>query len=240
MSRLKEDILEHLIKKLKKKKNTVRKDLSILRSNYPNCTLNAVAYIYARQYKFSILRMLDKEDKKTLPELNVIHEKSKIREKSIKQKRLNVLIIKHKTDNYFYNKHFDEINRAYDSKCFTCVNILLRKIIENLIIDILRTKYPPNIKTNKELYWDFARNTYKDFSRVLSSLHQKRIDFSMDKKKIERLHSLCKNFKDDANDKTHSLYYIVERKEEIDDLKVDTIFELIKEISTSIRLNILL
>ena len=95
-----------------------------------------------------------------------------------------------------------------------------------MVIDLLRAKFPPTTRENKELYYDTNRKVYNDFSKVLENLFQKRRDFGMEEKKIERLNQLCKNFKDDANDKTHSLFHIVERKEEIDNLHIDTIFEI--------------
>jgi hypothetical protein len=238
MSQLSKDILGTLIKKTGKAVATIRKDLSILRRKYPQSTLNAVASIYARQHGFSIMQKLKKEDKTTLPQYEVIAPKNIMHGKS--KKASLFLYLKFETNNKFYNKHILEINKAYNAGCYTSVNVLLRKIIENVIIDILRHKYPPDDRSNKILYYNIDRKSYQDFSIVLKNLYDKRNDFDTLKKQIERLYDLCKNFKDDANDKTHSLYHIVERREEIDELHVDTIIELAKGISSDIGLNLFL
>jgi hypothetical protein len=237
MVNLKPEILEKLVEKTGKTKGTVRKDLSLLRANFPGCSLNAVATIYAKQHGLSILRMLDAEERASIPHVDVIQSIPKVNKKTKKIKKIE-LFLTIQTNNVFYNKHIDEVNKAYSAKCFTAVNILLRKIIENMIIDILRTKYPAISRENKELYYDVNRNVYNDFSKVLDNLYSKRNEFGIDKKKIERLNNLCKAFKDDANDKTHSLFYIVERREEIDNLHIDTIFALIKDLANSISFNL--
>jgi hypothetical protein len=233
MATLKAEILDKLVEKTGKAKSTVRKDLSVLRSRFPSCSLNAVAAIYAKTYGISIMRMLTAEEKANIPHVDVVKSVPKIT-KQIKQPKKIELFLTIETNNIFYNKHICEINKAYNAKCFTSVNILLRKIIENMIIDILRTKYPATSRENKELYYDTTRNVYNDFSKVLENLYTKRTEFGMDKKKIERLHNLCKVFKDDANDKTHSLFFIVETKEEIDNLHAETIFALINDLAKSI------
>ena len=96
-----------------------------------------------------------------------------------------------------------------------------------MIIGILKAKYP----ADRVLYFDTAKNRNLDFSVVLDNLFQKRNEFDSDKKEaIERLHQKLKPFKNDANDKVHSLYHIVENPKEVDDWNLDTIIALIEEI----------
>ena len=75
MARLKPELLQYLVDRTQKEKSTVRKDLSILRRKFPNCTLNAIASIYAKQHGFSVLRMISKEDKDTLPTYETLQPK---------------------------------------------------------------------------------------------------------------------------------------------------------------------
>ena len=99
--------------------------------------------------------------------------------------------------------------------------------MENLIVEILKSKYP----AQRDLYFDISRGRNHDFSVVLDNLFRKRSEFSEDKKEaIERLHQKLKPFKNDANDKVHSLYHIVESANEIDDWNIDSIMVLIKRI----------
>ncbi len=155
-------------------------------------------------------------------------------QKESKKKKKILEIIKYETDDYFIKGHIRELNKAYTFGCFTSVNILARKIIEeNLIIGILEKKYPPTSLENKELYFDIQYNRYKGFSDVLGSLLDKRNEFSPNQKAIKDYYDQAKIFKDRANDATHSWYYLVESGKEIDELKLQAIIELIKKIQAT-------
>jgi len=235
MRNLNPKILEFLSKKTSKAKATIRKNISLLRSKYPSCTLNAVAHIYAMQQGTTVLQKLDEEDRESLPNLDIKKKKIVVEERKLHKKEKIIQLIKYDTDDYFIMGHIHEINRAYTKECYTAANILARKVIENLIIDILREKFPPTSRINKELYYDTNKGRFKDFSVILDNLYKKRNEFGIDGKKIiERLHSKAKKIKQDANDKTHSWFYLVERKKEIDDLEFQVIIELIKKLKDSI------
>lgn len=235
MQKLNTKIVQYLSKKMHKKETTIRKNISLLRGKYARCTLNAVAHIYAMQFGISVLQKLDKQDRQTLPNIEVGKNAVVIDKKTLPKKEVISKIIDYETGDYFKKEHMVEINRAYTKGCYTSVNILARKIIENLIIDILKQKYPPNTRDNKELYYDTDKNRFKDFSIVLNNLYRRRNDFGVDGKKIiERLVALARRIKNDANDKTHSWFYIVKRKKEIDDLDIQTIIELIKKLEYSL------
>ena len=139
-------------------------------------------------------------------------------------------IVKYDTTEHFIKGHIDELNRAYTFKCYTSVFILARKIVENLIIDILKKKFPEKVKTNKELYFDIGQSRLKDFEDILKSLRSKKNNFGSENKAVERLCDLAAKLKENANNKTHSWYHLVEKKKEIDDLNLNANFELIKKL----------
>ena len=139
-------------------------------------------------------------------------------------------IVKYDATDHFIKGHIDELNRAYTFKCYTSVFILARKIVENLIINILKKKFPEKAKANKELYFDISRSRLKDFEDILKSLRSKKNGFGSENKAVERLCDLAAKLKENANNKTHSLYHLVEKKKEIDDLNLNAIFELIKKL----------
>lgn len=154
--------------------------------------------------------------------------------KSIKQpKRKKILeVVEYETADHFIKGHIQELNKAYTHGCYTAVYILARKIIENLIIDILRKKFPEKNKENKELYFNTAQGRFKDFSEILKNLYDKRGEFGSESKGVERLYSLARKLKDDANDKTHSWYHLVEQKSEIDSLNLKQVIEIIKKLES--------
>ncbi len=221
-------ILDRLHKKTGLAKSTIRSSISRLRTNYASCTINAVAQLFALKRGCTLMQLLSADDKRTLPHTSIIKQPVKIKEQKGRRKERIIELIKYDTDDYFKKGHINEINRAYTKGCYTSVHILTRKFIENLIREILASKYPSNTKKNKELYYDTARKRFKDFSVVLKTLYDKRHDFDPDEQKaIERLYTRVKKFKDASNDATHSWYHLIETKKEIDDLNIPAMVALI-------------
>ncbi|HRH25061.1 MAG TPA: hypothetical protein PLQ20_01855 [Candidatus Paceibacterota bacterium] len=230
MKYLNPKIVEVISKEAGLSKKSVGPAITRKKQLYPSLTANAVAYLYAQEKGVNVLKYLDSEDKSGIP---AIEKKpvEKIQIKKTVRKRVPVFkIIEYETTDPFIKGHIEEINRAYNNQCFTCVFILARKIIENLIIDIFAKYFPPNKKSNKELYFDINMSRHKDFSVILENLHKKRNDFGIKKQIVERLYNRAKPLKDNANDKTHSWYHLVRTKKEVDDLDVQTSIELIKKL----------
>lgn len=240
MKKLNPKIISFLSKKLKLSENTVRKNISLTRSKHPKCTPNAAAQIYASKYRLSVLGKMDREDRLSSPNL----ETETVRVKTSKsrsyknRKRPLPAFINYDTEDYFIKGHIEEVNRAYNGNgpCYTCANIFSRKIIENLIINVLRAKFPAKSRANKELYYDTSEGRHRDFGEILGNLYIKREAFGPDKKIVERLVQLSKKMKGDANDKTHSLFHIIKNKKELDDSDIQQIFELIKKLEKIVGL----
>jgi len=230
-NKLKSEIIKHLVKKTGLATGTIRKNISLLRRDYPSCTLNAVAQLFARSRGYTVMQKLSHEDKNSLPNTEIVESKIKIYKKNARKKDKIIEIIKYSTSDYFKRGHIGELNKAYSRGCYTSVYILARKIIENLICEILLHKFPPKSRKNKELYFDIDRKRFKDFNVILSNLYDKRHDFEPDKIQIiQRLYQKAKKFKEGANDATHSWYHLVEGKQEIDDLNLQAMIELIKKL----------
>lgn len=228
-SQLNPKITTYLVEKTGLSENTIRKNISLLKRKYASCTLNAVAQLYATSHNLSVMQKLKHEDKLTLPHNEVVNQIVKIVKKRTSKREKDVEIIKYDTTDYFIRGHIREINRAYTKGCYTSTHILARKIIENLILDILVKKYPPTSLDNLNVYFDVSQNRTKDFSILLKNIFDKKKDFGFEKSKaIERFYQRAKNFKDDANDKTHSWFHLVENKTEIDELNLQSMVELIK------------
>lgn len=236
MANLKNEIIEILCKRTGKVEQSIRNDISKLRQKHASLPINCVAHLYAQQHGFSVLQKLNKEEKLALPHTEIDKSKIKISAKEIKPREKILELIKYETDDYFIKGHINEVNLAYTKRCYTSTFVLARKIIENLIIDLLRNKYPPNTIQNKSLYYDISRKKYHDFSIVLKNLYDKKNDFDIDNDKIiERLYQKTKNMKDDANDKAHSWFHLVKTKSEIDEMDLQSIIELIKKLQKEIN-----
>ena len=230
--KLNASILHKLAEKTGLKKESIRVELSHIKRKYPNCTLNAAAQLFARSRGFSVMQKLSKEDKATLPNHDVEKAVVKITNKRTKKKEKLLELIKYETNDPFQKGHINEINRAYSYRCYTSAYILSRKVIENLILDILQKKYPSKTSlANKEVYFDIHRNRFKDFEIILKNLFDRKHDFNVNSiRPIERLYEKAKEFKDGANDMTHSWFYIVTKPKELEDLDIQSIIDLIKQI----------
>jgi hypothetical protein len=129
-----------ILKKLKKKlpkmsEQSIRSRLSQIRAKY-NVTLNAAAQVFAQSKGFSVMRYLDKEDTESLKPIEI----KKIVPFRPRKKEKILKIARFHTNNELLKAHIDEINRTYTYKCYTSTFILCRKVLENLIIGILRKK----------------------------------------------------------------------------------------------------
>lgn len=224
--RLDPRILKRLKKRLGKQKteNAIRSKLSRIRSKH-NVTLNAAAQILAKSEGFNVMRYLKKDDINSLKTVTIEKVKTnyKIRESRI------IKLANYSTDDILLNSHIKEINRSYTYKCYTSTFIICRKVLENLIIKILRKKYHKSTKEHKGKYYDFNRKRSLDFSILIKNLRKSANDFDMEKKLVQRICEKADEFKETADEMTHSLCHIATKKE-IDEKNFQHILDLIQQL----------
>jgi len=229
-------VLELLLKKTGlKSEASVRVRISELRRKYSGLTLNAAAQLYAEKFGKSIMFKLDSEDRQSLNQARIqaIPQKIVYIKKARKRPSKPFEYLDYSSKDKFEQKHVEEINKAYNCRCYTAVYVLCRKVIENLIIKLLRKRFGGKEKT---LYWDKSHGRFHDFKIILKNLNLKANRFPGPiRVAVRRLASKAAIFAKDANDKTHSLFHVA-TKPELDESGIDEIFELIilinKEITT--------
>jgi len=237
---LRKEIRDHLAKVLKMKPNSLSVRLAEIKRTYPHATPAAAAQIFAQKKDKSIMGFLTDDDKKSLPPVHISSvstTRAAIPKSPVKSSRKQVgkPILVFATTDRFVERHIEEINATYNAHCYTSTFILSRKVIENLIIEILKKQFPNN--ADRVLYEDTKSHRFLDFSIVLNNLYTKRTAFSTTAKSaIERLNQKVKPFKKDANDKAHSLFHIAS-KTEIDGANVQEIFDLLSKIMKEIGLS---
>lgn len=138
----------------------------------------------------------------------------------------------YETSDILLKNHIDEVNRAYSCKCYTATFVLCRKVLENLILNILQEKYSGKTREDRAKYFDLNYGRNLDFGILLKNLRNSATDFIPKNKLVERICQLSECFKDEANDMTHSLYHIASKKE-IDENKFQNILDLIKTLNAS-------
>lgn len=236
---LKKEIRDHLARTLKMKSSSLSVRLAELKRTYPHVTPAAAAQMLAQRHGKSIMGYLAEEDRKSLPAVHISSipstpAKSGKRVPNTSRLPTSKPIVLFPTTDRFVERHVQEINGTYAAHCYTATFILSRKVMENLVIEILKKQFPAS--KDRSLYEDTKSHRFSDFSVVLDNLHKKRTEFSTTAKKaIERLNQKTTPFRKDANDKAHSLFHIAS-KSEIDNANVQEIFDLILKIMSEIGL----
>ena len=227
-TRLSPVILEILINKTGKSEKTIRNAVSLLHRQYSSLTMNQLAQIYALRIGTSVRAKLTREEKETFPNIH-IQKPSTITQKITRNNKREQIkqLVTYETSDRFIKAHVDEINRCYTFRCYTAAFILCRKLIENLLTDLIRTKYPQNNLQNVELYFDISRGRTRDFSEIIQNLKKRSTDFGPDKKLLERALLKSEEFKDDANDKAHYWFHILKSPRELDDKNIQDIVDMI-------------
>lgn len=119
-------------------------------------------------------------------------------------------IIFYSFTNVFYKKLLEEINRTYHHDCCTATFILIRKLFENFLIDILRK----NFKKEKELYLcPYNKKKYNDFSVLLNNLNLKKGELGFTTTEIKTIIDLLNPYRIEANSKTHSIIEFGQKKD---------------------------
>lgn len=141
--------------------------------------------------------------------------------------------ISSKFDDVFYNDLKQEINKCCKLGLCTSGFILSRKIIENLVIDVLRLKFPANGMGNLELYYRTDGGRFHDFSVLVEKLEEKKDEFGIDEPIITEFISLVKPFRPQSNSSAHSI--ITEAKEQkLKDAKVERMVELLLKLKKNL------
>lgn len=103
----------------------------------------------------------------------------------------------------FFQKLIEEINKTYALGCYTSVWVCLRKLFENLLIELLRTKYGVS---RIELYYDTSRGRFNDFSILINNLKDNIDDFQIYTQEFDQeFFNFLNEFREHANRTAHSI-----------------------------------
>lgn len=96
-----------------------------------------------------------------------------------------------------------EINVAYSYQLFTSTWVCLRKLLENLVIELLRRKFGTS---DVSLYYWTGRRRFHDFSVLIENFRSRAADFSSDTSGFNQdFFDFLKKFKRRANRNAHSI-----------------------------------
>jgi hypothetical protein len=158
--------------------------------------------------------------------------------KKSEQRGPNLLNFKGKTPNYphpiFYYKLEDEINTAYrDVRLPNAALVLSRKLIENLVFNLLQYKFGPS---RMDLYFDTKQARAKDFSVLLENMKDKKSEFDADQHAlIDKLWDLAQKFRPEANAKAHNIIEYLESIAQLRKFKIPEMTSLLLELISRVR-----
>lgn len=133
-----------------------------------------------------------------------------------------------KFEDIFYRNLNQEINKCYKLGAYTASFILSRKLIENLVIDILRKRYPQN-EENLSIYYRAKEGRFHDLTLLLKNFEERKKEFGIDEETIEEFFKLIKPFRPTANSNAHSIIVWGE-KENLDKLQIEKMIGLLIKI----------
>ncbi|MBI4085040.1 MAG: ATP-binding protein [Candidatus Liptonbacteria bacterium] len=124
----------------------------------------------------------------------------------------------------FYFKLEDEINIAFQYNLPNAVLMLVRKVIENLVYNLMEERF----SSEKDLRWDTRRNRPLEFSKLVSSLSDRASSFDGEQKGLVlKAISLIGRFRREANLNTHQIIDYLDDRSELKTLKIPDIIELL-------------
>src|SRR5207245_5470764 len=94
----------------------------------------------------------------------------------------------------------EEINNAFVRSLPNATLMLTRKLVENLLYNVLERKFP----AKPTLWYDVNHSRANDFGLLVDNLRSSKNKFAPDEQElIDKLLSLVKPFKREANSKAH-------------------------------------
>jgi len=127
----------------------------------------------------------------------------------------------------FYQTLIQEINETYTNSTYTSTLILCRKLVENLLIDLLRKKYGRKSKDDVEIYYNPHEGRFHEFTYLVKNLESRKSDFKIDLDLIEEFLRLVTPFRQGANSKAHSLIYFIKNKEDLSRYDIQRMVDLL-------------
>lgn len=129
----------------------------------------------------------------------------------------------------FYIKIEDEINGCYDYGFPNATFFLCRKFIENFIYNILEKKF----KDEEEIWWDKTEfiNQAKGLSSLIRSLKTNKKRFKPNiTRYIEKILPNLNKIRNDVNPMAHNLHDYLERREELNQYKINETIQILVHI----------
>ncbi|WP_094228905.1 hypothetical protein [Methanolobus psychrotolerans] len=128
-----------------------------------------------------------------------------------------------------YNSIKAEINSSYKRGFFMASFLLSKELIRNLLIDLIRTEFPPTSDERISYYYDLKNSTYKEAGQLLKVLTEKKEEFDINPDAIERIIKMIVVIEPKMKPDSHS-FKLISTREEMDMFEIEEIVGLINDI----------
>lgn len=127
----------------------------------------------------------------------------------------------------FYSILEQEINDCYEKNYPNACFFLCRKMIENLVFNILEKKYPQD----EPLWYSSATRSHNKLSLLISNLYSKKSDFKLNVQTyIEKFNALVGTFRKESNSKAHNIFEYLNDKSELGKFKINDLIQFLLNI----------
>lgn len=117
------------------------------------------------------------------------------------------------TPNEFYTNLVDDINQCYTNEIYQGCLVLSRKLLENLLIDLLRARFG-FAEENIDLFYDTNNGRFQTFHTLLSNFEQNLDDFQYFSDRVDQeLVENIRNAKNRGDASAHSLEVNISNEE---------------------------
>jgi hypothetical protein len=144
----------------------------------------------------------------------------------------NLIEIGGKYPENFYDQLQDEINVCFDHNHPNAAFFLCRKMVENLVFNILEKKFPSQV----DLWYDQKNKIRHKFSVLVKNLYSERNNFGKPNVKtyIEKFNTDVGLFRKEANTKAHYVFEYLNDKKELQKFKIKDLVQLLVKIFDNI------
>jgi hypothetical protein len=133
-----------------------------------------------------------------------------------------------------YNSIRTEINTCFKQGFYMASLELSKRLIQNLLVDLIRSNFPLAGEGHRSLYYDYLKEDFRNTDELLKELSEKKHDFNVNPDAIDYLIELISPMEPKKKPESHSFGVIPKRKD-IQNLRIEEAMELIIEMTDFIR-----
>jgi hypothetical protein len=127
----------------------------------------------------------------------------------------------------FYSQLEQEINDCFEKNFPNAAFFLSRKLIENLIFNILERQYPKKV----DLWYNQTAGSHHKLSLLIKNLYDNRNDFKPNVKAyVEKFNTDIGQFRREANAKAHNIFEYLKDKAELKKFHINDLTQLLLNI----------